>query len=76
VAESVTELEQATTLVANPDPTDIFILGVVYQQARRFSDAVTAFERCSNIVWSWQERCKESAKEAKKQAAQAPAKQP
>jgi tetratricopeptide (TPR) repeat protein len=68
-AEAATELEEATKIVANPDPSDLYILAVAYQQAKRFSDAVTAYERCSQLTWAWQDRCKQGHEEAKKQAA-------
>ncbi len=76
-AEAAAELDQATKIVASPDPSDLFIMGVAYQSAQRYSDAVPAFERCSQVTWAWQERCKSSLAEAKKQAAaQPPAKKP
>jgi tetratricopeptide (TPR) repeat protein len=76
-ADAAAELEQATKIVANPDPSDIYILAVAYQQAKRFTDAVAAYDRCSQITWAWQERCKSGLADSKKQAAsQPPSKQP
>jgi tetratricopeptide (TPR) repeat protein len=71
-AESAAELEQAVSIVPQPDPTDIFILAAAYENQKRFADAAGAYERCSQIPWSWQERCKQSAATAKKQAAAQP----
>jgi tetratricopeptide (TPR) repeat protein len=71
-AESASELEQAVQIVAQPDPTDIFILAAAYENQKRFADAAGAYEKCSQITWSWQERCKQSAAQAKKQAAAQP----
>jgi tetratricopeptide (TPR) repeat protein len=68
-ADSAAELEQAVKMAANPDPSDVFILGMAYQNARRFADAAGAFERCSQVTWAWQERCKAAHAEAKKLAA-------
>ena len=71
--DSVTALEQATTLIPDADPSDFFLLGVAYQETKRFSDAVKAFGRCSEETWALQERCKQSMEQAKKLAAAQPA---
>ena len=71
-ADSVVEFEQATTLIPNPEPTDVYLLGLAYQQTKRFNDAATAFGRCGETQWGWQERCKKSAEEAKRLAATQP----
>jgi tetratricopeptide (TPR) repeat protein len=74
-ADSAAQLEKAVQSAAQPDPLDLYILGVDYQNVSRFADAVTVFEKCSQIRWSWQSQCKQSMDQAKKQAAAQP-KQP
>jgi tetratricopeptide (TPR) repeat protein len=67
--KSAPELLQATQLVPNPDPTDLFVLGVDYQQLKRYSEAQTVFEQCGKISGGLQQRCQQSAEQAKKLAA-------
>ena len=71
-AEAITELEQATTIVADGDPVDFFLLGLSLQSAKRYSDAVVAFDKCAASPMM-QARCKPAADQAKKLAAMQPA---
>jgi tetratricopeptide (TPR) repeat protein len=66
--DSVKELQQSVQLAASPDPTDLFVLGVGLQSLNRYADAADAFNRCGQIPGSLQDRCKQSADSAKKQA--------
>jgi len=66
--DSVKELQQATQSTANPDPTDYFVLGIGLQSLSRYAEAADAFNRCGQIPGSLQDRCKQSAEAAKKQA--------
>ena len=66
---AATELEQATKLSLNPEPTDFFLLGLAYEQTKRFGEAATSYERCSSTPWAWQDRCKQGQDRAKKLAA-------
>lgn len=66
--DSVKELQQATQSAASPDPTDLFVLGIGLQSLSRYSEAVDAFNRCGQIPSALQDRCKQSAEAAKKQA--------
>lgn len=66
--DSVKELQQATQGSANPDPTDLFVLGIGLQNLSRYAEAADAFSRCGQIPGSLQDRCKQSADAAKKQA--------
>jgi len=66
--ESVKELQQATQSAASPDPTDLFVLGIGLQSLSRYSEAADAFNRCGQISGALQDRCKQSADAAKKQA--------
>jgi len=65
-------MELATTLTATPDPSDFYLLGISYQQLRRFSDAATTFGKCAAMDWQNQDACKQSRAEAEKQAALQP----
>lgn len=71
--DSATELEQATQLAAVPDPADFYVLGLAYQQTKRFGDAATAFGHCGEASGPLQPRCKLSMEQAKKLAALEPA---
>jgi tetratricopeptide (TPR) repeat protein len=66
------ELEQATTLATSPDPSDFWLLGISYQQVKRFGDAATAFGKCAEVQWAYQDRCKQSKEQSEKQAALQP----
>jgi tetratricopeptide (TPR) repeat protein len=66
--DSVKELQQAMQLAASPDPTDLFVLGLELQSLNRFADAADAFNRCGQVPSALQDRCKQSADAAKKQA--------
>jgi tetratricopeptide (TPR) repeat protein len=68
--DAVKELQQATQGAANPDPTDLFVLGFSLQHLERYSEAVDAYNRCVQAPGALQERCKKSAEAAKKLAAQ------
>jgi tetratricopeptide (TPR) repeat protein len=66
--DSVKELQQAMQLAATPDPTDLFVLGLGLQSLNRYADAADAFNRCGQFPGALQDRCKQSAEAAKKQA--------
>lgn len=68
-ADSAAELEKATTLTLNPEPTDFFILGRAYDLLKRFHDSVAAYEKCSEKSSAVQASCKQLLANAKKQAA-------
>lgn len=65
---SVKELQQATQDNASADQTDLFVLGMDLQSLNRFGEAADAFNRCSLVPGGLQDRCKQNAAEAKKQA--------
>ncbi len=71
--EMVASYEQATQLSTSPDPSDLFMLGEGYALVKRYGDAGTTFDRCGQIGWAWQERCKRRAEEVKKLSAAPPA---
>ncbi len=75
-AESIAELQQATQLVSDPDQTDFFVTGIDLEQLKRFADAATAFQHCSELSGELQERCKQSMDQAKRMAATEAPKKP
>ncbi len=75
-SESVTELQQSTQLVPNPDPVDLFIIGIDLQQLKRYSDAVTAFAKCAEMQSQLQDRCKQLGEQSKRMAATETPKKP
>jgi hypothetical protein len=58
---AVKELQQATQTTETPDPTDVYALAVSFEQLNRYSEAADAFQKCSAIPGSLQDRCKQSA---------------
>jgi tetratricopeptide (TPR) repeat protein len=71
VPQAIVELEQATRL--GQDPVDYFLLGLMYEDAGRFSDAVGAFTECDVNGSPMQSRCQARLEDAKKKAAASPA---
>ncbi len=66
-ADAAAELEQATKLAVTPDPTDYYVLGLVYMNSKHYADAAGAFGRCTTSG-PLQERCKQQVESAKKLA--------
>ncbi len=69
--ESAKELQTAIPDEANPDQTDLFILGADYENTSHFKEAADAFNRCAQIAGTMQDRCKEYATVALKNAGEA-----
>lgn len=65
---SAKELRLATDDPAAADQTDWYVLGVDFNNMKRYSDAVDAFNRCGQLIGGLQDRCKQSAEEAQKLA--------
>jgi len=65
--KSAMELQQSSPSTANPDATDLYVLGVDLENLKRFADAADAYSRCGQIAGPLQDRCKQSADAAKKQ---------
>lgn len=63
--DAVKELQQSTQASGAADPTDFYVLGVELQQLKRNSEAADAFTKCSQIPGGLQDRCKQSAAQAK-----------
>lgn len=68
--DAAKELQQATESNPNPDATDFFALGASLQNSGHFAEAVDAYTRCSQIMGSLQDACKQNADKAKQLAAQ------
>ena len=69
--ESAKELQLAIPGEANPDQTDLFILGADFENLSHFKEAADAFNRCAQIAGMMQDRCKEYAGVAQKNAGEA-----
>jgi tetratricopeptide (TPR) repeat protein len=65
-SEAIPELNQAVTIDPTPDPVNYYLLGMANVKASRFDDAVTAYNKCAELVGAMQETCKSAAVEAKK----------
>lgn len=62
--ESAKELQQSLAGAANPDPTDLLVLGADLENLSRFKEAADAFNRCAQIPGSFQDQCKQNAAKA------------
>lgn len=69
--ESAKELQIAIPNEANPDQTDLFILGADFENMSHFKEAADAFSRCAQIAGMMQDRCKQYADVAQKNAGEA-----
>jgi len=71
--DSVRELQEALQDEgASPDATDLYVMGVGLQTTKRFGEAADAFQKCAQIASGLQDRCKQGAETARKQAASQP----
>ncbi len=68
---SIKELQQSTPSTSSPDATDLYVLGVDFQNLKRFADAADAYGRCAEIAGPIQAPCKQNAEAAKGDAADA-----
>jgi tetratricopeptide (TPR) repeat protein len=68
--DAAKELQQATQSNPNPDATDFFALGASLQNSGHLVEAADAYTRCSQIMGSLQDACKQNADKAKQLAAQ------
>ena len=74
VPDAVKDLSMATKLEGTqPDPVDLYLLGVSLSASSKFSDAVTVFQQCiKDSDQRMVPMCQEKLNEAKKEAAKAP----
>lgn len=68
--EAIPELEQSVKIDPNPnpDPVNLYVLGVSNQKASHYDAAAAVFTRCAAIAGGLQTACKTGADESKKQA--------
>jgi tetratricopeptide (TPR) repeat protein len=66
---SIKELQQSTPSTSSPDATDLYVLGVDFQNLNRFAEAADAYGRCGEIAGPMQAPCKQNADAAKSDAA-------
>ncbi len=67
--EMVTEMEQVIALSQESDPVDYYLMGIAYQNSKRYSDAATAYEKCAAMPGQMQAECGARASAVKKVAA-------
>ena len=65
---SVKELQQAVQNNSSPDPTDLYVLGIDWQNLNRPGEAAEMFGRCAAVPSGLQGRCRENADAMKKLA--------
>lgn len=73
IAESISELEQATKISDTPDFVDFYLFGIVLQSSKRYEESAAAFGSCAAVPSQLQDTCKQSEAESKKLAAAKPA---
>lgn len=71
-ANSISELQLSEQSASSPDPTDFFVMGLEYNQLKKYAEAASAFDKCATVPSGLADHCKQSAADAKKQAAAAP----
>ena len=69
--DSVKQLQRATRTASSPDPIDFYALAVGLEHLGRYSEAVDAYQKCSQIAGTVENLCKDSADRLKGQAATA-----
>lgn len=74
--EMIDELTQSTAIDPTPDPVDFFLLAEGHAKLKKYADAVSGYDRCSQMTWAWQDRCKTKLAQAKALAAAQPATAP
>jgi tetratricopeptide (TPR) repeat protein len=69
--DAIPELEQSLKIDPNPDPdpVNLYLLGMANVKASHFDEAAIAFNKCAALPGSLQNTCKNGAEEAKKQGA-------
>lgn len=71
--QSSDELQQATQVTTDSDPTDFFILGLDLDQLQKFADASKAYDSCAALTSTLQDTCKRNGAAAKTKAGSQPA---
>jgi tetratricopeptide (TPR) repeat protein len=68
-AEAIPNFEQSVKMDPQPDPVNLYLLGISNEKTSHFDDAVTDFTKCAAIPSGMQATCKQDIDEAKKLAA-------
>jgi len=68
--DSTKELQASIAGIANPDPTDLFVLGADLENTGNWKEAADAFNRCAQMPGAMQDNCKQQAANAAKHASQ------
>lgn len=68
-ADAIPNFEQSVKLDPQPDPVNLYLLGIANEKTSHFDDAVTDFTKCAAIPSGMQGTCKQNIDEAKKLAA-------
>jgi len=66
-AEAIPELQQSVKLVPDPDPVNLYLLGLAEVKTSHFDEAQAAYDKCAAIPSSLQQACKSGSAEAKKE---------
>jgi tetratricopeptide (TPR) repeat protein len=66
--DAIPELETSLKIDPNPDPVNIYLLGLANQKASHFDDAIATFTKCANTENPMQAACKNGVEESKKLA--------
>jgi tetratricopeptide (TPR) repeat protein len=69
--DSLNELQQATAS-GQPDPVDLFIMGIDLDSLKRYNEAAQSFGKCAQIPGVMQDRCKQQEAKSKTEATQSP----
>lgn len=65
--DAIADLNQSVELSDTPDPVDFYLLGVANEATSHFTDATTAFTKCST-AGPFQAQCKSGLDEVKKKS--------
>jgi tetratricopeptide (TPR) repeat protein len=68
-SDAIPNLDKAVKLDPQPDPVNLYLLGLCNQKSSHFDDAVAAFTKCAAIPGGMQATCTQLGEEAKKLAA-------
>ncbi len=64
--EAIPNFEQSLKLDPQPDPVNLYLLGISDVKTSHYGDAVTAFTKCAAMPSGMQTTCKQNAEGAKK----------
>lgn len=65
-ADAIPHFEKSVQLDPQPDPVNLYLLGICNEKTSHFDDAVTDFSKCADFPGGLQATCKQNIDEAKK----------